>query len=196
MQLVGSQRPYVLIGSPECRVWCMSQHIAASKSPGASEKLERKRRRHEVRMRLCAFPYWEQLRRGRYVMHEQPQAAASWHVPSIKRLAQTPGVYKAVAHQCGYGLESEDKLGRGPATKPTAFWTSSINICQRLNDKCKGCPRHVLRGERRTDVAQRYPAPLCKALCQDTLDQAAMDARNLYGIECKVENEVGRLDTI
>ena len=184
------------MGSPECRVWCALQNIAASKSPESKRKLELERRRHEVHLRFCAVLYWEQMRNGRYFVHEQPQAAASWQVPSMKRLAETPGVYKAVAHQCAYGLESEDKQGKGPAKKPTVFMTNSIKIHQRMSDKCPGCPRHVWLEERRARAAQRYPPRLCRALCQGTLDQAAMDARNLRGMECRHDGEVGSVDVV
>ena len=55
LHLVRTLRPYVLIGSPECRIWCLLQNLAASKSPEAKAKLEKERNKYEVHMRFCSI---------------------------------------------------------------------------------------------------------------------------------------------
>ena len=78
------------------------------------------RRKYEIHMKFCALLYWEQVKGGRYCVHEHPTQAASWKVKCIEELANSVGVYKARAHQCAYGLTSTDKLGTAPATERAA----------------------------------------------------------------------------
>ena len=114
----------------------------------------------------------------------------------MTRLASAPGVYKVDAHQCAFGLMSEDGEGVGPVKKPTSFLTNSVKVCQRLDRKCPGCPRHVTLMEGRARAAQQYPEALCRAICQGTLDQASADAARLVGMKCEIEDVNGEVNSV
>ena len=41
---------------------------------------------------FCISIYREQLRKGKHVLHERPQTAASWQETGVERISQMPGV--------------------------------------------------------------------------------------------------------
>ena len=149
-----------------------------------------------MHLRFLSVLYWEQVRHGRYFVHEQPNAAASWRVSCMERLVTTPGVYRAETDQCASGLKSKDENGEGPAKKPAYSITNAINIYQRLHRVCPGYERHVWLKSSRTRAAQEYPRELCEALCQGTLDRASMDAAKLSGVRCCVQEADGEVNSI
>ena len=52
--------------------------------------------------------YREQLRNGRYFLHEHPSFATSWQEEAMKELMNEPDVETAVCDQCMYGCQSFD----------------------------------------------------------------------------------------
>ena len=57
--------------------------------------------------------------------------------------------------------------------------------------RCQGCKRHVQLVEGRAKAAQRYPRPLCRAVTRGIIEQARMDAQELFSLEC--ESFIGEL---
>ena len=129
--------------------------------------------------------YREQLRAGRYFLHEHPSTATSWSVPCIEKLIEMPEVLVAKADQCMFGLTSQDKLGVAPAKKPTNFMTNSPEVHKLLNKKCDGsCPRHVLLMEGRAKAGAVYPKKLCRTVLRGVVNQMKIDRGNLASMKC------------
>ena len=107
-------------------------------------KVEAARREGDVHLRFCAALYREQMRGGRYFVHEHPKSATSWMNPHIKALREDPRTVLAEAGLCQFGLMSKDKEGDGYAKKPTTFMTNSLEMQRTLSRKCvHGQHRHV-----------------------------------------------------
>ena len=117
--------------------------------------------------------YREQLRCGRYFLHEHPDTATSWKVPCIESLMRQPEVKVARADLCMFGLRSRDRIG---AKKPTRFMTNSLEVYKLLDRKCDGsCARHVHLMEPRANAAAIYPRKLCRTVLQGTARQMRVD---------------------
>ena len=127
-------------------------------------------------MAFCVQLYEDQIKAGRYFVHEHPRTAASWHVECMRRLAKHPLVMRVDADLCAFGLMSRDMHGAAPAKKPTTFLTNSVSIRAQLNRRCPGCSRHVPLVNGRASAAQVYPRKLCEAVCRGAVLQAQNDA--------------------
>ena len=183
LDLVRRDKPYLLIGSPPCTAWSNLQNLNACR-PGGRAKVDAAKQRARIHLVFCVRLYREQLRAGRYFLHEHPKLASSWAEDCVKSLAQDPTVMKTEIDQCAYGLLSKDKEGVGPAKKPTSFLTNSIGLVNALSKKCGGCARHVQLVEGRARAAQEYPRELCRAVTKGIIEQARLDAQDLFSIEC------------
>ena len=79
-----SERPMLLIGSPMCTAFSTWQRIndkIRDPSVCAAEKA-----RAVVHLEFSISLYREQLRNGRYFLHEHPAYATSWQEDAMKRL--------------------------------------------------------------------------------------------------------------
>ena len=92
-------------------------------SPRQAEALKRRGIKH---LEFCCNIYLEQVRGGRYFVHEHPLTATSWQVECMDKLRKMPMVYTAEGHMCAYGMTSADQRGPGFVKKPTRFLTNSI----------------------------------------------------------------------
>ena len=125
------------------------------------------------------------MKAGRYFLHEHPQAAASWKEECMQEIMNSPLVYVINAHQCMFGLESEDADGKGLAKQPTTFLTNSIELAKALDRQCDGSHRHVQLMEWRARAAAIYPRESCRAVCRGIKCQARADAGNMMTTQCK-----------
>ena len=179
-----SERPYMLVGSPPCTAWSIIQNLNA-RTPEGAAKLNNAKKKALIHLQFCAAMYREQLRGGRYFLHEHPDTATSWKVPCIERLAEMPEVLIAKADQCMFGLTSRDQLGVAPAKKPTRFMTNSPEVHKLLDKRCDGsCPRHVHLMEGRAKAASIYPKKLCRTVLRGVVNQMKMDKGNLMSFKC------------
>ena len=105
--------------------------------------VEAAKQRARIHLLFCVRLYREQLRAGRYFLHEHPKLASSWAEACMKSPAQDPTVMRTEIDQCAYGLMSKDKEGIGPARKPTSFPTNSVGLVNARSKRCGGCARHV-----------------------------------------------------
>ena len=139
--------------------------------------------RARIHLDFSVKVYRAQMRAGRYFVHEHPQSATSWKVDSIEKLSESPMVLKAYANMCAFGMTSKDKEGEAPVLKPTVFMTNSVEIKNELAQKCRGCKRHVHLMEGRASAAQVYPPELCRAVCRGIVNQARVDASELFSMK-------------
>lgn len=79
--------------------------------------MDEAKKRALAHLQFCAAMYREQLKQGRYVLHEHPDTATSWRAPCIEELTELPQVNVARDDLCMFGLRSKDKIGEAPAKK-------------------------------------------------------------------------------
>ena len=91
----------MLIGPPMCTASSTWQRINDNiRCPVivAAEK-----RRAIGHLEFCALLYRQQLKNGRYFLHEHPAFATSWQEAVIQKTMSEPGVEIATCDQCQYG---------------------------------------------------------------------------------------------
>ena len=102
--LVRTQKPLFLIGSPECKAWCSWQRTNdLRRDPEIVRKEKLQARMH---LKFVVTLYREQLDSGRYFLRENPSVAGSWSESCMERLAADPRVCRVNADQCQYGSEA------------------------------------------------------------------------------------------
>lgn len=96
------QKPYALIGSPECTAFATWQLLNQYKFADPEAK-RRARIAAEVHMRFVISLYYEQIEGGGYFIHEHPLWATSWQLEEMAGLMQVPGVQRVRGGQCQWG---------------------------------------------------------------------------------------------
>ena len=89
------------------------------------QRIHDKIRRALVHLSFCVDLYREQARNGRYFVREHPATATSWQSEVMESFSKEPGMIKATADQCQYGME--DTEGQ-PIRKPTTFLSNAPKI--------------------------------------------------------------------
>ena len=195
------QKPFLLIGSPECTAFCTWQYLNESKAADVNE-IKRQRIRASLHMDFVASLYREQVEDGLYFLHEHPLWATSWKLPSIENLLKISGVERVHGDQCQYGAEVQRGQHRGsPVMKPTGFLSNSPKIRDALSKRCYGrsgvCTRpsggrHVALEGKLTRDAAVYPRQLCQAVLRGATAQLKQDRRlkpGCFGIQAIDDEE-------
>ena len=186
--LVKSQKPMLLVGSPECKKFSSWSHYNRSRRDPAVVKRELVEAK--LHMDFVCELYAIQHEAGRYFVHEHPAMATSWALPCVRRILMLPGVMRTRMDQCQYGARDEEGA---PVRKPTDFVTNSGYICQNLTKVCQG--RHgYCRGNKSSEgmrhrpcegkVAKKaaiYPQELCRAVLRGLAKQLRADGMTVNG---------------
>ena len=162
MAMLRRDKPGLLVASPPCTLFSALQHLAGDTSRRNEEAWKDAVEMVNFAVRMCR----EQMRAGRKFVFEHPLCATSWKVTDLKELMKAEKVNQVVAHQCAYGLVSEDKLGVAPAMKPIRFLTNSSAIAERLQRRCTRDHRHVQLLGGRAAAAAKYPKELVDAILE------------------------------
>ena len=168
MERVKREQPVLLVGSPMCTAFSSWQRVNnCIRDPTV---VAREMERAMVHLTFCMELYKEQMKHGRYFVHEHPASASSWQEDAVLELSKRDGVFKATCDQCQYGMSDEKG---NPIRKPTTFLTNSSEIATQLQKRCQGrngeCSRHgggvhqQCRG-RVARLAAIYHFKLCKAI--------------------------------
>ena len=104
-RLLREQAPYMLIGSPMCRAFSSWQRLNAVKCSDP-EAMKRARVEAIVHMDFVAELYAEQVRGGRYFLHEHPLRATSWELKSMREVMQLENVRRVHGDQCIFGAQA------------------------------------------------------------------------------------------
>ena len=165
LKYIQKVKPKLLIGSPECTMFSALQ-ICNRKNWGPEKQARWIEAREHIRFVVTL--YAEQLRNGRWFVHEHPHTASSWDLEEIQQLSQKMGVHIAVADQCMYGLTTWNRAGvpGAAARKRTRFLTNSSYIAEELSQKCDGSHAHQSLEGGRARQAAIYPEKLCQAICR------------------------------
>ena len=78
-KLIRDTKPFMVIGSPPCTMFCALQNLNKSKrDEGVFTKRLENAKRH---IRFCIELYMMQVNGGRFFLHEHPDSASSWQMP-------------------------------------------------------------------------------------------------------------------
>ncbi len=200
-RMIHRQKPYLLIGSPECTAFSTWQalNIARSARP---EQLRRQKIASTVHLKFMTELYQDQVEAGRYFLHEHPAFATSWQEEMVRDLLAVPSVERVQADQCQYGAEAQRGRFRGmPIMKPTGFMTNSPRILQALSRRCTGAGgecsrrrggRHTLCSGSVAKDAAKYPRELCRAIIKGATQQLRDDGmlkNGCFGIQVPDDEE-------
>ena len=179
LERVRREKPLLLVGSPMCTAFSTWQRI----NDKIRDKyvVEAEKKRAVMHLEFCIELCREQLKHGRYFLHEHPAYATSWQEESMQKLMEESGVERTVCDQCMYGCKT---LEGAPVKKPTQFVTNSPELAKKLGVRCTGrggaCSRpsggaHV---QCRGKVARRaavYDFKLCRAILVGFRNQLRVD---------------------
>ncbi len=195
------QKPYMLIGSPECKAFCTWQRLSEARPPDVG-RMRRLKVEAQVHMDFVASLYLEQLQDGLYCLHEHPRFASSWELPCIEELLKVDGVNIVRGDQCQCGAQASHGPTRGsPILKPTGFMSNSSKVLEALSRRCEGrngrCTRpnggqHVVLEGKLAREAAKYPRELCRAVPKGTAAQPREDRRlhqGCFGIQAVDEED-------
>ena len=98
LERVRREKPLLLIGSPMCTAFSTWQRINNLIRPKFVVDAEKKRAVQHLEFSIEL--YREQLRHGRYFLHEHPAYATSWQEEAMRALMGEQGVETAVCDQC------------------------------------------------------------------------------------------------
>jgi hypothetical protein len=160
-QVMREQRPYMLIGSPECKHFSTWQALNAAKSSDL-EALRRAKRKAIAHIEFMVSLYEEQYEAGRYFLHEHPLHATSWQLRRMKDLMAKPGVDLAQGDQCQFGAVIRRGRRTGDSIKkPTGFLCNSPEACKQLSRRCRAptatAQRRVIATPRVVASMQKTP---------------------------------------
>ena len=128
-------------------------------------------RHHE----FCMALYPEQIKGGRYFVHEQPASASSWNLYCTREVGRMRGVVTVRADMCQFGLKTAYKGHEGYAMKPTRFMTNSPLMAVELSRVCSRNHEHIPLLERRAGPAAMYTEELCRCICKGIMSQKLCD---------------------
>ena len=172
---VCSDKPFILIGSPDCTPRTSIMNVNYSKMSWA--KKEDILAAARVHLEFVWKLYQLQHQAGRYFAHEHPQSASSWRERSIAESHNWVGIRCLTIDQCQYGLTSTSANGEElPVRKATTIMTHCPALAVTLNQRRDRSHVHEqLIGGRRTSKAQEYPPGLCQACVEGMALQIEWD---------------------
>jgi len=160
MALLKRDKPGLLVACPPCTLFSNLQRLGGDSSRKDEEKWKDAIEMVEFSVRMCR----EQMRGGRKFVFEHPLCATSWKLECLRDLRDEAGVHQVTAHQCAYGLVSQDAHGVAAAMKPTRFLTNGGAIAEKLQRRCSRDHRHVQLLGGRAAAAAKYPEELVDAI--------------------------------
>jgi len=107
-KLIREQRPYLVIGSPQCKGFCTWQRLNEARH---SDNGQRKAAREAVVVHLefVSQLYQDQIDGGRYFLHELPWTATGWKEKSVIDTMTRDGVMKVRSDMCKFGMLQESE---------------------------------------------------------------------------------------
>ena len=191
MRLIETEDPDWIVGSPPCTAFSLL-NVGLNFPKMPVEDVKRRVKDGLVHLKFVCQLYRQQIRRGKWFLHEHPATAMSWKTKPIERMLRMSGVLTVDMDQCMFGLVSKSPDGLLlPAKKPTRWMTNSPFMVDALNVRCDKSHQHQhLVGGRAADAAF-YPPKLLRAILRGMA--LTRDAHN--GVRLLCENEKNFIDS-
>ena len=102
--LIDSCKPYLLVLSPECRMYSIMQNLNLHRRDPASVAVQQLEA--DQHMDFCALLMRQQARHGRKFLLEQPSSASSWQLAALRSVMDSvPNTVLISFPQCRFGLK-------------------------------------------------------------------------------------------
>ena len=164
LRMVEAQDPDWIIGSPPCTAFSVLNH-GLNFPKMSPEEVERRVAEGMKHIKFVIQLYKNQMRRGKWFLHEHPRTALSWKTKPVMRLLKKHGVLTTVNHQCMFGLRTRGPNGEDMlAKKPTRWMTNSRDMIDVLSVKCDKSHDHQPLIGGRAAAAAFYPPRLLRAI--------------------------------
>ena len=173
IQLIKTQSPKLLIGSPMCTAFSIIQGL--NKGRMRPENWDKMRKHGKKHLKFACELYKIQHSAGRYFIHEHPDTANSWEEHCVQQVMNLKGVVTVKSHMCQFGMTSVNEEGDGLVKKPTRYMTNAPLIAEELERFCTGDHRHVHLLGGRAAKAAIYPPQLCEAILRGLKRQLIAD---------------------
>ena len=123
----------VLIGSPMCTAFCRLQSINFAKM--APDRVRAILARARMHLNFVCSLYEEQVKAGRFFIHEHPALATLWEEPVVKRVMKLANVQVSRVDACQYGMTGTYHGEDLPVKKPTR-WMTNMQGSQKFSTAC------------------------------------------------------------
>ena len=196
--IVQEQRPRLVIVAFPCRFWT---RLTATnfRTTQAKRRLQRLRQQEQPFLDFCEEVFQEQWKRGDDALGENPLGSDAFKTASLQRILNHPEVYTCEGHGCRYGLK-HPKTGR-PIKKPTRWFSTSPEICDKLSVKCpnnggKQVHEHdECQGGTVTRHAAKYTPDIAKAIHAGFVETLRRkDPSRLRRLLLSVKKRIGKND--
>ncbi len=183
---IDQEDPMFVIGTPMCTKFCSWQRLNDQVRP--PDVVRREYYQAVMHLRFMAEIYHDQMRRGRYFLHEHPATATSWDEECMQEVMEAEHVDSVVGDRCMYGQEARDG---SPVRKATKWMSNSPWVLKALSTRCAGrggaCSReqggeHVTVSGAEARRSQEFPFQLCKAILKGFRKQLIDDGRLILGV--------------
>ena len=166
LKMVELQDPDWIVGSPPCTAFSVLNHgMNFPKMP--PEEVKRRVNEGMRHIKFVVKLYKNQMRRGKWFVHEHPRSALSWKTRPIVSLMKKHGATTTVCHQCMFDLKTPGPDGAPAlAKKPTRWMTNSPEMIDVLSIKRDGSHKHQPLMGGRAAAAAFYPPKLLRAIIQ------------------------------
>ena len=158
-EMIAFERPMIVAGSPLCTAFSQFQNV--SWCP------EWEKRQATKLLHVAMDVYEEQIRRGRYFLHEHPLEASSWLDPRVISLQKRKGVLTASSPVCCFKAKIETKDGSKNVNsfvyKSTKWMTNSKALAEALEKRCSNSNeppfhRHIVLNGGLAKMASVHPS--------------------------------------
>ena len=167
--MIASEQPAIVTGSPLC--------TAFSQFPNWSWYPEWEKWQAMKLLPVAVDVYEEQIRAGRYSLHEHPLGASSWWDFRMTALQKTTGVFTVSSPMCCFQAKIETRNGLRDVNKfvykPTKWVTNSKVLAEVLYRRCSnfsGPPfhRHTVMSGGMAKMASAYAPELVNTVLPST----------------------------
>ncbi len=143
---VREEKPKLLIGSSLCTPFSLLQNLLKNK--GNIEEKKRLLARGIKHVKFCIQLCREQISKGRYFLHEHPNAGTSLQIPEMVQLLMHPDVTRTEGDMRAHSMKSQDAKGEGLAKQQAGWATNAPYVAEQVSAQCsnkwKGAQdRHV-----------------------------------------------------
>ena len=174
-EMIAFERPMIVTGSPPCG--------AFSKFQNASWYPEWEKWQATKLLHVAMDVYEEQIRAGRYFLHEHPLEASSWSDPRVISLQKRKGVFTASSPVCFFQAKIETKDGSRNVNrfvyKRTKWMTNSKALAEALEKRCSNSEspfhRHIVLNGGLAKMATTYAPKLVNTVLRGLRHQMLDD---------------------
>ena len=177
----------IVIGSHPCTAFSQLQN-----SSWGQQHTEWEEQHATKSLHVVTDAYHEQIRAGRYFLHEHPVGDVTWTCLRVAALQKTKGVFTVTSPVCCFETKVKTKDGSGMRNKyvykPTKWMTNSSVLAQALDRRCSnssGPPyhRHILMKGGMAEMTSAYAPELVntvlRALRQQMLEDGCISELEL-----------------